>query len=80
MLALPILLAVHVLAWAGWDEGVAAYNQGNYDTALREWRPLAEQGHADAQHTHCTPTRPCTQSALRVLTALPEVQDVLPRN
>ncbi len=37
-------------AWAGWDEGVAAYERGDYATALREWRPLAEQGDADAQH------------------------------
>ena len=36
-------------AWAGWDEGVAAYQRGDYATALRELRPLAEQGHADAQ-------------------------------
>ncbi len=36
-------------AWAGFDEGVAAYNQGDYATALREFRPLAEQGDAHAQ-------------------------------
>ncbi len=36
-------------AWAGWDEGVAAYSRGDYATALREWRPLAEQGYANAQ-------------------------------
>ncbi len=37
-------------AWAGFDEGVAAHKRGDYATALREWRPLAEQGVADAQH------------------------------
>ncbi len=26
-------------AWAGFDEGMAAYNRGDYATALREWRP-----------------------------------------
>ncbi len=36
-------------AWAGWDEGVAAAKRGDYATALREWRPLAEQGVAKAQ-------------------------------
>ena len=36
-------------AWAGVDEGVVAYNRGDYATALREWRPLAEQGDAEAQ-------------------------------
>ncbi len=37
-------------AWAGVDEAVAAYERGDYATALREWRPLAEQGVASAQH------------------------------
>ncbi len=36
-------------AWAGLDEGVAAYNRGDYATAPREWRPLAKQGNANAQ-------------------------------
>jgi hypothetical protein len=37
-------------AWAGWDEGQAAYQRGDYATALHEWRPLAEQGDAAAQN------------------------------
>ncbi len=37
-------------AWAGFDEGVAAAKRGDYATALREWRPLAEQGNGDAQY------------------------------
>ncbi len=37
-------------AWAGWDEGVAAYHRGDYAAALREFRPLAEQGNAKAQY------------------------------
>ncbi len=36
-------------AWAGFDEAVAAYKRGDYATAIREWRPLAEQGNAKAQ-------------------------------
>ena len=36
-------------AWAGFDEGMAAYDRGDYATALREWYPLAEQGDAEAQ-------------------------------
>ncbi len=36
-------------AWAGFYEGLAAYRRGDYATALREFRPLAEQGHANAQ-------------------------------
>ncbi len=37
-------------AWAGFDEGEAAYKRGDYSTALREWRPLAKQGNAVAQY------------------------------
>ena len=36
-------------AWAGLDEGLAAYERGDYATAAREWRPLAEGGDAKAQ-------------------------------
>ena len=38
-------------AWADWDDGVAAYDSGDYVAAFREWLPLAEQGDADAQYT-----------------------------
>jgi ankyrin repeat protein len=31
------------------DKGIAAHNAGDYDAALQEWRPLAEQGDAAAQ-------------------------------
>jgi len=37
-------------AWADFDEGWAAYQRGDYATALREYRPLAEQGGATAQY------------------------------
>ena len=36
-------------AWADFDDGLAAYQRGDYATALQEWRPLAEQGDALAQ-------------------------------
>ena len=42
-----LLLATPALA--GYDEGVAAYERGDHKTALQEFRPLAEQGLADAQ-------------------------------
>ena len=32
------------------QKGFRAYKSGDYATALREWRPLAEQGNADAQY------------------------------
>ena len=36
-------------AWADFDDGFAAYERGDYATALKEFLPLAEQGHAKAQ-------------------------------
>ena len=32
-----------------YDAGLESYYNRDYAAALREWRPLAEQGHADAQ-------------------------------
>ncbi len=34
----------------GFNAGVVAYKLGAYAMALREWRPLAEQGNAKAQY------------------------------
>jgi len=36
-------------AWADYQAGIDANNRGDYATALREWRPLAEQGFTAAQ-------------------------------
>ena len=39
-----------VAAFAGpWEDGMAAYNRGDYVPAIRLFRPLAEQGNAKAQ-------------------------------
>ncbi len=38
------------LAWAGYEEGLAAARHGDYVTALREFRQLADQGDASAQY------------------------------
>ena len=35
---------------AGFEDGVAAYLKGDYLSALRELKPLAEQGHSAAQY------------------------------
>ncbi len=35
---------------ADFEAGKEAYYRGDYDTALKEWRPLAEQGFASAQN------------------------------
>ncbi len=45
-----LLVVLAAPAWAGFDEGVAAHKRGDYATALRELRPLAEQGDAAAQY------------------------------
>jgi len=51
----PIVFILCLLFWpalahADFQAGVDAYDQGDYATALKEMRPLAEQGHADAQY------------------------------
>jgi len=45
--ALMILFALP--AWADFQDGVDAADRGDFETALREWQPLADQGDADAQ-------------------------------
>ncbi len=49
VLTIAILIGLATPAWAGFAEGVAAYKRGDYETALRELRPLANQGNAEAQ-------------------------------
>jgi len=34
----------------GFEQGLAAYQRGDYATALREWLPLASRGAVDAQY------------------------------
>ncbi len=48
-LCVGFTLGLTAPAWAGLDEGEAAAKRGDYATALREFRPLAEQGNAHAQ-------------------------------
>ena len=36
-------------ASADFEKGLTAFKSGDYETALREWKPLAEQGHAKSQ-------------------------------
>ncbi len=49
-LCVGFTLGLTAPAWAGFDDGVAAYQRGDYATTLREWRPLAKQGVAEAQY------------------------------
>lgn len=43
------LVCFAVPAWADFQAGMDAKNRGDFAKALREWRPLAEQGEARAQ-------------------------------
>jgi TPR repeat protein len=44
------IICLAVPTWADYKAGEDAYNRGDFATALREWRPLAEQGDARAQY------------------------------
>jgi hypothetical protein len=44
------IVCLVVPALADFETGMDAYNREDYATALREWRPLAEQGNAAAQY------------------------------
>ena len=48
ILCLTLVFASGVSA-QDFQKGFDAYKSGDYASALREWKPLAEQGHAKAQ-------------------------------
>ena len=43
------LLTVGLVSRADYQAGVKAYERGDYETALQEWQPLAEEGNPKAQ-------------------------------
>ena len=54
-LRFPVTLMLSIVclvapAWADFNAGMDAHHRGDYATALREWQPLADQGHAGAQY------------------------------
>jgi len=54
-LRFPVALVLSIVclaspAWADFKAGENAYHRSDYATALREWQPLAKQGHAAAQY------------------------------
>ncbi len=50
-IVLILALALPANVWgADFQAGLEAAERGDYAKALREWRPLAEQGNADAQY------------------------------
>ena len=49
-----LILAAQILGGAGavagpWEDGMAAYNRGDYVPAIKVFRAMAEQGNAKAQ-------------------------------
>src|SRR5436305_5313809 len=49
MIAAALLIGGRAAVAGPWEDGMAAYNRGDYLPALRLFRPLAEQGNARAQ-------------------------------
>jgi uncharacterized protein len=49
-----LLLGLSLISAPSWgadfDKGLAAAQSGDFETALREWTPLAKQGHVQAQY------------------------------
>ena len=50
LFVLSLCLLIAPSAWGDYQDGRKAYNRGDYTTALKELRPLAEQGHAGSQY------------------------------
>ena len=46
----PLILLFGTPAYADIQKGLAAAESGDYETALKEFTPFAEQGDADAQN------------------------------
>jgi TPR repeat protein len=50
-LIVGVLILGSACAFAGpWEDGMAAYNRGDYVPAIQLFRPLAAKGNAKAQH------------------------------
>lgn len=50
VLTIVLSSAFSPLAAQNFDKGLKAYDAGDYDTAQKEWEPLAEQGNIEAQY------------------------------
>ena len=54
LLVLPVLLLSLLVGNSAFSDdfqkGLTAYKNGDYETASREWNPLAKQGNAEAQY------------------------------
>src|SRR5262249_8326438 len=47
--AVVLCLGLAAPVAAAFEDGLDAYRRGDYATAMRRWRPLADKGNADAQ-------------------------------
>src|SRR5580765_7147289 len=50
LMVVAFLLDTPAVLAGPWEDGMAAYNRGDYVPAVRLFRPLAEQGNAKAQN------------------------------
>jgi TPR repeat protein len=50
LVAAALILGIAGAVAGPWEDGMAAYNRGDYMPAIRLFRPLAEQGNAEAQN------------------------------
>ena len=47
---IAVLLLSGLPLYADFQDGLAAYNSGDYSTAAQEWQPIAERGDANAEY------------------------------
>jgi TPR repeat protein len=45
---LSLFISFPLIAFATFEDGVDAFNRGDYSRAAREWQPLANSGDSDA--------------------------------
>ena len=50
LLILSLALSLSNTVFADFREGLDAYNKGDYETAYKQWKPLAKAGDAEAQY------------------------------
>jgi TPR repeat protein len=50
LLAIAISVWISTPVWAGYEEGKAAFDKGDYESALEQFEPLAESENANAQY------------------------------
>jgi len=51
ILSVFLFLLASTLLYASYQDGLDAGLKGDYETALKIWQPLAEQGDIDAQYS-----------------------------